>query len=275
MAVHLLIVDALNLIRRIHAVQGSPCVETCQHALDQLIMHQPANPRGRRFDDENRSSGWRHQRLPDYKAGRRQCRKSCTTRCLHYAPPLSNAASRAGPPAGNEADDLAATLAVKVTQAGHQATIVSTDKGYCQLLSPTLRIRDYFQKRWLDAPFIDKEFGVQPQQLPDYWGLRGSAVQRYRVLQGSDQKAATQLLVEFQSLEGIYENLDAVAEKWRKKLETHKEMAFLCRDIARLQTDLHIDGNLQQLRLVSNGVPDANDYQHIEFHALICRIRRG
>ena len=48
----------------------------------------------------------------------------------------------------------------------------------------------------------------------------------------------------------IYENLDAVAEKWRKKLETHKEMAFLCRDIARLQTDLHIDGNLQQLRLV-------------------------
>ena len=65
-----------------------------------------------------------------------------------------------------------------MTQAGHQATIVSTDKGYCQLLSPTLRIRDYFQKRWLDAPFIDKEFGVQPQQLPDYWGRCGeSAVQ--------------------------------------------------------------------------------------------------
>ncbi len=37
---------------------------------------------------------------------------------------------------GNEADDLAATLAVKVASAGHQATIVSTDKGYCQLLSP-------------------------------------------------------------------------------------------------------------------------------------------
>ena len=44
MAVHLLIVDALNLIRRIHAVQGSPCVETCQHALDLLIVHsQPTH----------------------------------------------------------------------------------------------------------------------------------------------------------------------------------------------------------------------------------------
>ncbi|MFV2444494.1 flap endonuclease Xni, partial [Escherichia coli] len=30
----------------------------------------------------------------------------------------------------------------------------------------------------------------------------------------------------------------------------HKEMAFLCRYIARLQTDLHIDGNIKQLRLV-------------------------
>ncbi|MEA7581075.1 Ig-like domain-containing protein, partial [Salmonella enterica subsp. enterica serovar Anatum] len=38
---------------------------------------------------------------------------------------------------------------------------------------PGLRIRDYFQKRWLDAPFIEKEFGVLPRQLPDYWGLAG------------------------------------------------------------------------------------------------------
>ena len=165
-AVHLLIVDALNLIRRIHAVQGSPCVETCQHALDQLIMHR------------------RHQRLPDYKAGRPPMPEE-----LHDEMPALRAAfEQRGVPcwsaSGNEADDLAATLAVKVTQAGHQATIVSTDKGYCQLLSPTLRIRDYFQKRWLDAPFIDKEFGVQPQQLPDYWGLAGISSSSFRVWKG-------------------------------------------------------------------------------------------
>lgn len=70
MAAHLLIVDALNLIRRIHAVQGSPCVETCQHALDQLIIHSQPTHAVAVFDDDARSSGWRHQRLPDYKAGR-------------------------------------------------------------------------------------------------------------------------------------------------------------------------------------------------------------
>jgi len=138
---------------------------------------------------------------------------------------------------------------VKVSQAGHQATIVSTDKGYCQLLSPTLRIRDYFQKRWLDAPFIEKEFGVLPQQLPDYWGLAGISSSKIPGVAGIGPKSATQLLTQFPTLEALYEHLDDVPEKWRKKLEEHREMAFLCRDIARLQTDLHIDGNLQQLRL--------------------------
>ena len=33
MPVHWLIVDALKLIRRIHAVQGSACITECQHAL--------------------------------------------------------------------------------------------------------------------------------------------------------------------------------------------------------------------------------------------------
>ena len=70
MAVHLLIVDALNLIRRIHAVQGTPCKDTCLHALELLIRHSEPTHAVAVFDDEARNTGWRHQRLPDYKAGR-------------------------------------------------------------------------------------------------------------------------------------------------------------------------------------------------------------
>ena len=136
-----------------------------------------------------------------------------------------------------------------MAQAGHQATIVSTDKGYCQLLSPTIRIRDYFQKRWLDAPFIAKEFGVTPEQLPDYWGLAGISSSKVPGVAGIGPKSAAQLLTDFQDLEGIYARLADVPEKWRKKLEEQQEMAFTCREIARLQTDLQLDGNLQQLRL--------------------------
>ena len=58
MAVHLLIVDALNLIRRIHAVQGSPCVDTCLHALEQLVVHSQPTHVVAVFDDEDRGHGY-------------------------------------------------------------------------------------------------------------------------------------------------------------------------------------------------------------------------
>lgn len=249
MAIHLLIVDALNLIRRIHAVQGSPCVETCLHALDQLIGHSQPTHAVAVFDDEERREGWRHQVLPDYKAGR-----SPMPEDLHAEmPALREAFTHRGVQCwhskGNEADDLAATLAVKVASGGHWATIVSTDKGYCQLLAPTLQIRDYFQKRWLDAPFIAQEYGVQPEQLGDFWGLAGISSSKIPGVPGIGPKSATQLINQFSNLETLYQRLDEVPEKWRKKLEQHRESAFVSRQVARLQTDLQLDGNLQQLRL--------------------------
>lgn len=251
MAVHLLIVDALNLIRRIHAVQGSPCVDTCLHALQQLIIHTQPTHAVAVFDDENRHQGWRHQYLVDYKAGRAPMPEDLHAEMAAIRLAFEQRGIRCWEAAGNEADDLAATLAVKVAGAGHQATIVSTDKGYCQLLSPTIRIRDYFQKRWLDAPFIAQEFGVRPEQLPDYWGLTGISSSKVPGVAGIGPKSATELLSRFASLEDIYQHLEDIPEKWRKKLSDHREMAFTCRAVATLQTNLQLDGNLQQLRLAS------------------------
>ena len=68
--IHLLIIDALNLIRRIHAVQGSPCGETCLSAISQLITHTDATHVVAVFDEDGRHHSWRHEKLPDYKAGR-------------------------------------------------------------------------------------------------------------------------------------------------------------------------------------------------------------
>lgn len=189
MALHLVIVDALNLIRRLHAVQGSPCVEGCMAALRQILGHAHPTHAVAVFDGEARHQGWRHQLLPDYKSGRPPMPDDLQAEM----PALLEAFRAAGVScwiAGeDEADDLAATLAVKMAQAGHQATIVSTDKGYCQLLAPEIRIRDYFQKRWLDLPFIEAEFGVAPQRLPDYWGCAASAAVKFRASPASVRKA--------------------------------------------------------------------------------------
>ncbi|MBK4714932.1 MULTISPECIES: flap endonuclease Xni [Tenebrionibacter/Tenebrionicola group] len=249
MAAHLLIVDALNLIRRIHAVQGSPCRQGCLGALEQLITHSRPTHAVAVFDDAARHHGWRHQRLPDYKAGRAPAPQTL----IQELPALREAFIRRGVQCwstpGEEADDLAATLATRVAEAGVDVTLVSTDKGYCQLLSARIRLRDYFQKRWLDMPFVEAEFGVQAQQLPDYWGLAGISSSKIPGVPGIGGKSAAPLIRQYQTLETLYENLSDIPAKWRTKLAQQRELAFISRDVSRLQTTLRLNGNLQQLRL--------------------------
>lgn len=249
MTIHLLIVDALNLIRRIHAVQGSPCRENCTVALKQLINYTQPTHAVAVFDGDARRTSWRHQLLPDYKAGR----PPMPVDLRQEMPALHQAFSAAGFPCwvaeGHEADDLAATLAVKVASSGHQTTLISTDKGYCQLLAPAIHLRDYFQKRWFDLPFIQKNFGVLPQQLTDFWGLAGVSSSKIPGVTGIGPKIAAQLLQEFGSLTAIYQDPSAIPEKWRHKLLQQQEMAYLCQQVATLRTDLVLHSNLKTLRL--------------------------
>lgn len=249
MSVHLLIVDALNLIRRIHAVQGASCASACLHALQQLILHSEPTHAVAVFDDEERQGSWRHQRLPGYKGGRAPMPDDLRL----LLPEIKQFFSRAGVPswqaAGFEADDIAATLACKVAAAGHRVTLVSTDKGYCQLLSPSIQIRDYFQKRWLDMPFVARTFGVQPEQLTDYWGLAGISGSKIPGVTGIGPKTAAQLIGQAGSLARLYQQLDRLGGKWRLRLEQQREMAFICQQVATLDTGIHLEGNLQQLRL--------------------------
>ncbi|EPY0567312.1 flap endonuclease Xni [Proteus mirabilis] len=247
--VHLLIIDALNLIRRIHAASGSSCLTVCEHSVNQLLNHTRPTHAVAVFDEDDRENSWRHQLLPEYKAGRSPMPADLHQQLPEIKAMLLNLGIKSWHSGGDEADDVAATLATKAAQAGHNVTIISTDKGYCQLLSPAIRIRDYFQKRWLDLEFINQEFGVKPTQLTDYWGLTGVSSSKVSGVPGIGPKSATELLQLYPNLESLYQHIDEVPKKWQTKLSDNKEVAFISRQITTLRTDIKLNGNLQQLRL--------------------------
>ena len=248
---HLLIIDALNLIRRIHAVQGSNCLSGCVAAAKQLLHHSQPTHTVAVFDHPLRKSGWRHQLYPDYKAGRSAMPEDLAQQLPNIEKTFATLGIPCWTSEQDEADDLAATLAVKMRSAGHQVTLVSTDKGYCQLLSAQIQIRDYFQKRWLDVPFIEREYGVNAAQLPDYWGLCGIASSKIPGVAGIGPKSAQALIGQFATLEELYQRLDEVPAKWRNKLEAERDNAFMSRELAQLKTDLQLSGNLKQLRYIA------------------------
>ncbi|USH03053.1 flap endonuclease Xni [Grimontia kaedaensis] len=252
MSIHLVIIDAMNLIRRVHAAQPDPediasTIQVCTRALTKIIRSSEPTHIVAVFDHTEQDRGWRAELIPEYKQGRKPMPEALQAGLDKIQDALWDMGIDSLLSSGDEADDMIATLAIKVASRDGQVTIVSTDKGYCQLLQPTLRIRDYFQQRWLDSPFIEKEFAVQPQQLTDYWGLTGISSSSVSGVPGIGPKTASTLLQRYDTLEQLYAAED-VEPKWQKKLEGTEELALRCKQVATLKTDITLGFNLQDIR---------------------------
>lgn len=252
MSIHLVIIDALNLIRRVHSAQPDETdiartIDTTSRTLQRIIGEADPTHIIAVFDHHLQDRGWRAEVLPGYKAGRKPMPQPLQQGLDQIQQAWWELGIDSLLSEGDEADDLVATLATKVAAHQEKVTIISTDKGYCQLLSPTLQIRDYFQQRWLDAPFIENEFGVKPTQLADYWGLTGISSSQVPGVPGIGPKAAKEILTQYPDIDSAYASDDLPA-KYRKKLDEHIELARVCKQVARLKTDIELGFNLQDIR---------------------------
>lgn len=252
MSIHLVIIDALNLIRRVHSAQPDPndierTINTTTRTLTRIISESEPTHIIAVFDHHLQDRGWRAELLPSYKEGRKPMPEPLQQGLDRIQQAWWELGIDSLLSEGDEADDLVATLACKVASHNEKVTIISTDKGYCQLLSPTLQIRDYFQHRWLDEPFIESKFGVKPSQLADYWGLTGISSSQVPGVAGIGPKAAKEILTQFASIEEAFSSSE-LAPKYRKKLDEHIEMARICKQISTLKTDIELGFNLQDIR---------------------------
>ncbi|MGL4206229.1 MAG: flap endonuclease Xni [Aeromonadaceae bacterium] len=252
---HLLIFDALNLIRRLHAALGKQPLDNqalllaTEQRLERTVrgILQEVSPSHviAVFDGEEPS--WRHQLYPDYKAGR----TPMPTELQSGMPRLQEALWRCGVDAllseGDEADDLIATLNQQMHQHRQAVTLISTDKGFCQLLDSGIQIRDYFNRRWLDATFVQNEYGVHPRQLVDFWALTGLSGSHIKGVPGIGPKSARELLQQHESLEQLLA-CDPKEDKRLQKLHAHQHEAQLAQTLVRLRCDIPLGFNLKEIR---------------------------
>lgn len=218
MKLHLIIIDAFNLIRRIHAVQATPCRPACLTALQKILrQHQPTHSVAI-FDCSEPDKRWRNQLFAQYKSGR----AAMPADLVAELPAIQGSFAAAGVSCWqsqqNEAFDIAATLVTKMAAAGHRSTIISTDQRYCQLLEPAIQIHDYFKKSWLDLSFIERQFAVKTSQLTDYWGFCGISNSKIPGLKGIGPQIAQQLLQRYSNIEAVYADLDKLPSSLQVRL---------------------------------------------------------
>lgn len=151
---------------------------------------------------------------------------------------------------GYEADDVIATLARKAHESDIDVVIVTGDRDAFQLVGPGVQImatsRGITDTKLYDTQGVLDRYGVGPELIPDFIGLKGDTSDAIPGVPGVGEKTAAELLQRFGSLEGVLENVDQISgQKRRQNLADHAEDARTSRRLAVALRDIEVDINLE------------------------------
>jgi protein Xni len=253
-AITLLLIDALNLIRRVYAAQpgtddprrAAEARESSLRSLQRALRQASPTHVACVFDGGGRS--WRHELDPAYKEGHAPMPEALRVALDSYRQAFLDIGVASLAYSGLEADDVIATMAVKATTAGATAIVLSTDKIFGELLAAGVRVRDHFRDRELDSAGVVKKFGVRPEQLADFFALAGDRGNNIGGVPGIGAKTAAALLGRFAGLEEALRSATTVEGRLGERLVEHAATARLCRRLVALRTDLDLGVNLRELR---------------------------
>ncbi|MBQ4818719.1 DNA polymerase I [Aquimarina sp. MMG016] len=203
--------------------------------------------------------------FPEYKANRDE-----TPEAIKIAVPIIQDILKAMhipiiEQAGVEADDLIGTIAKQAEKEGYQTYMVTPDKDYAQLVSENIFM--YRPARMGNGieiwgiPEVQKRFEVErPEQVIDYLGMMGDAVDNIPGLPGVGDKTAKKFLAEFGSMEELLANTDKLKGKMKEKVEANAELGLLSKKLATIIIDCDVTFNANDYELSE---PDAKKVQEI------------
>lgn len=191
---------------------------------------------------DSRTPTFRHERYPDYKATREKAPEE-----LHdQVPVITNILDALGVRVcridGFEADDLMATLAEDCRRDGRPCRIITGDKDLMQLVGDGVIVLKPEKSGYseLDSAGVVDKVGVRPDQIVDYLALTGDQADNVPGVRGIGPKTAVKLLADYETLDGVYDNLENLPAGQRKKLEENRDNAYLSRELVILQREVDL-----------------------------------
>jgi DNA polymerase I len=153
---------------------------------------------------------------------------------------------------GYEADDVIASI---VEQARHQdppidVMVVTGDRDAYQLVDDgTVKImttsRGITDTRVYDREGVIERYGIPPELIPDFIGLKGDTSDNIPGVPGIGDKTAAELLQRFGSLEGVLGHIDEISGAKRKQnLVDHAQEARISKELATAKRDIPVELDL-------------------------------
>jgi DNA polymerase-1 len=175
---------------------------------------------------------------------------------------------------GVEADDVIATLAERLGK-DNKILISSPDKDLTQLVSKSVIQHNSMTNDFFDISAVTEKFGVKPEKISQLLSLVGDKSDNIPGITKVGVKTASKWLNEYQSLDGIIENIEnikgVVGENLRNEQNFLKRNHFL----VSLKSDLEIDLPLKDIKIPEENNDDIqNFYKELEFNSFLQNIEK-
>ena len=181
---------------------------------------------------------------------------------------------------GWEADDIIGTVGRICSNNGWECVIVTGDRDSLQLIDENVHVKLVVTKGgqttatlYTEEKFRE-EYGFGPKTLIDLKALMGDSSDNIPGVAGVGPKTATDLLVKFGSLDGVYANLDdkSIRPKLREKLVNDRENAYLSYELATIRPEAPMEFAPVDAIVQPYNKPELyNLFQKLEFVRLIDR----
>jgi DNA polymerase-1 len=175
---------------------------------------------------------------------------------------------------GMEADDLIAACVKQARARGIRVVVVAADKDLMQLVGPDVVLYDTMRDKVFGVAEVEERFGVRIDQLRDLLALTGDSSDNIPGVASVGPKTAKDLLVEYGTLDGIYQHLEQIQRKaLREALTTHKEKAFLSQQLVTLKDDCWTEFDGESFARRARDVPTLRVlYTELGFHRQLAQL---
>jgi len=223
---------------------------------------------------------FRHSKYSEYKGGRQKTPPELSEQFPYIRQLLDAYHIKHYELENYEADDIIGTLSKEADQNDFETIIVTGDRDLTQLATQNVTIY-YTKKGVTDVDHYTPEFiaekynGLKPIQIIDMKGLMGDSSDNIPGVAGVGEKIAIKLLNQFDSVEGVYENIDKVSgKKLKEKLELSHEDALMSKELATINRHSPIEVTLSDTKL--SDIKDNHEkielFKKLEFKQLLADI---
>lgn len=278
----LLILDSNSIINRafygirpLSAPDGTPtnAIYGFINILTKLITDHKPNYVFAAFD--LKAPTFRHKMYSQYKANR----KGMPDELAAQLPLMKEILSSMNIPIleqeGYEADDIIGTVSRLCKESKIKCLIATGDRDDLQLAGKGTTVILASTKagnsvtELYDEKAVKEKYGVNPIEFVDMKALMGDTSDNIPGVKGIGEKTAAKLIMQFGSIEKMYDNIDkaVVTENIKQKLIADKDTAFLSKKLAQIDEYVPMDFNL-------SGVEFSTDTKHYspELYYLLLKL---